>query len=198
MNFSTELLKQLREQTGAGFTDCKEALIAAKGELGAATAWLRQKGITSGEKKAGRTAAEGTIGSYIHTGSRVGVLIEVNCETDFVARCDAFQDLVRNVAMQVAACPYVDFVSVDDIPTEVTEREKQIEMGRDDLTNKPEAIKEKIVSGRISKRLRELALLPQPYVKDNNLTVEDLVKQVSGTLGENIKIRRFCRFTLGA
>ena len=159
--------------------------------------WLRQKGIASAEKKSGRAAAEGAIGSYIHTGARVGVLVEVNCETDFVARGEIFQELVRNVAMQVAACPNVDFVKVDEIPAEVAEREKQIEMGRDDLAGKKEEMKEKIVAGRIGKRLKEMSLLDQAYIKDSGMTVDELVKQVSGKVGENIQVRRFVRFNLG-
>ena len=169
----------------------------AGGDLGKATEWLRQKGIASAEKKAGRTAAEGSVGSYIHTGARVGVLVEINCETDFVARGEVFQELVRNVAMQIAACPNVEFVSINDIPAAVAERESAIEMGRDDLGNKPEAMKAKIVEGRVAKRLKELALLDQPFIKDSSLTVAEMVKQVAGTIGENIQVRRFTRYTLG-
>ena len=156
-----------------------------------------RRGIASAEKKSGRTAAEGSVGSYIHTGARVGVLLEVNCETDFVARGEIFQELVRDVAMQVAACPNVEYVSTDDIPGEIREREKSIEMGRDDLEGKPDKMKEKIVEGRIGKRLKELALLEQPFIKDSSITVADLVKQTAGKIGENVKVRRFTRYTLG-
>ena len=194
---SAKLVKELRDQTGAGMMDCKKALNETSGDLTKATEWLRQKGIASAEKKAGRTAAEGSVGSYIHTGARVGVLVEVNCETDFVARGDAFQELVRNVAMQIAACPNVEFVSTDDIPADVKERETNIEMGRDDLGNKPEAMKAKIVEGRVNKRLKELALLEQPFIKDSSLSVADMVKQLAGKIGENIQVRRFTRYTLG-
>ena len=194
---SAKLVKELRDQTGAGMMDCKKALKETSGDLTKATEWLRQKGIASAEKKAGRTAAEGSVGSYIHTGARVGVLVEVNCETDFVARGDAFQELVRNVAMQIAACPNVEFVSTDDIPADVKERETNIEMGRDDLGNKPEAMKAKIVEGRVNKRLKELALLEQPFIKDSSLSVADMVKQLAGKIGENIQVRRFTRYTLG-
>ena len=194
---SAKLVKELRDQTGAGMMDCKKALTEAGGDLGKATEWLRQKGIASAEKKAGRTAAEGSVGSYIHTGARVGVLVEINCETDFVARGEVFQELVRNVAMQIAACPNVEFVSINDIPAAVAERESAIEMGRDDLGNKPEAMKAKIVEGRVAKRLKELALLDQPFIKDSSLTVAEMVKQVAGTIGENIQVRRFTRYTLG-
>jgi len=177
--------------------DCKKALAETGGDAEKATEWLRQKGIATAEKKAGRTAAEGAIGSYIHTGARVGVLVEVNCETDFVARGEIFQELLRNVAMQIAACPGVEFVNTSDIPTEVAEREKSIEMGRDDLAGKPDAMKVKIVEGRIGKRLKELALMDQAFIKDNTITVEELVKQVAGKVGENIQVRRFTRFNLG-
>ncbi len=194
---SAKLVKDLRDKTGAGMMDCKKALAETNGDTEKAIEWLRQKGIASAEKKAGRTAAEGAVGSYIHTGARVGVLVEVNCETDFVARGEAFQELLRNVAMQIAACPGVEYVSVDQIPAEVAAKEKAIEMGRDDLAGKPDAMKEKIVEGRIAKRLKELALLEQPFIKDSSMTVSEMVKQVAGKLGENIQVRRFTRYTLG-
>ena len=191
------LVKTLREKTAAGMMDCKNALKETNGDIDKAIELLRQKGMASAEKKAGRTAAEGSIGSYIHTGARIGVLVEVNCETDFVARGEIFQELLRNVAMQIAACPSVEYVNVEDIPAAVANREKQIEMGRDDLAGKKEEMKEKIVAGRISKRLKELALMDQPFIKENTITVSELVKQVAGKLGENIRVRRFVRFNLG-
>jgi elongation factor Ts len=194
---TAKLVKELREKTGAGMMDCKKALSECAGDLTKATEWLRQKGIATAEKKSGRTAAEGAIGSYIHTGSRVGVLVEVNCETDFVARGEIFQELLRNVAMQIAACPNVEYVTTDDIPEDVVEREKAIEMGRDDLAGKPANIKEKIVAGRIGKRLKELALLEQPFIKDTGVTVGEMVKAVAGKIGENVQVRRFTRYTLG-
>ena len=196
-NITAKLVKDLRDKTGAGMMDCKKALGENNGDLEKAIEWLRKKGIASAEKKSGRVAAEGAIGSYIHTGSRVGVLLELNCETDFVARGDIFQSLLKDVSMQVAACPNVEYVSLEEIPKDVVEKEKQIEMGRDDLSGKPEQIKEKIVEGRIAKRLKELVLLEQPYIKDSALTVEQLVKQTAGKIGENIKVRRFTRYTLG-
>ncbi|KGF89718.1 MULTISPECIES: translation elongation factor Ts [Prochlorococcus] len=196
-NITAKLVKDLRDKTGAGMMDCKKALNETDGNVEKALEWLRKKGIASAEKKSGRVAAEGSIGSYIHTGSRVGVLLELNCETDFVARGDIFQSLLKDVSMQVAACPNVEYVSIDEIPKDVVEKEKQIEMGRDDLSGKPEQIKEKIVEGRIAKRLNELVLLSQPYIKDSSLTVEDLVKQSAAKIGENIKVRRFTRYTLG-
>ena len=196
-NITAKLVKDLRDKTGAGMMDCKKALNETDGNLDKAIEWLRKKGIASAEKKSGRVAAEGAIGSYIHTGSRVGVLLELNCETDFVARGEIFQSLLKDISMQVAACPNVEFVSVDDVPQDVVEKEKLIEMGRDDLASKPEQIREKIVEGRIAKRLKELVLLDQPYIKDSALTVEQLVKQTAGKIGENIKVRRFTRYTLG-
>ena len=196
-NITAKLVKDLRDKTGAGMMDCKKALNESNGNLEKALEWLRKKGIASAEKKSGRVAAEGSIGSYIHTGSRVGVLLELNCETDFVARGDIFQSLLKDVSMQVAACPNVEYVTIDEIPKEVVDKEKQIEMGRDDLAGKPENIKEKIVEGRIAKRLNELVLLSQPFIKDSSLTVEELVKQAAAKIGENIKVRRFTRYTLG-
>jgi elongation factor Ts len=197
VEISAKLVKELREKTGAGMMDCKKALLETSGELEKAAEWLRQKGITSAEKKSGRVAAEGLVGSYIHTGGRVGVLVEINCETDFVARGEEFQSLVRDVAMQVAACPNVEYVKVEDIPPEFSEKEKAIELGREDLANKPENIREKIVQGRVEKRLKELSLMDQPYIKDQSITVEELVKQKIAKVGENIQIRRFSRFVLG-
>lgn len=194
---STKLIKELRGQTGAGMMDCKRALLESDGDVTKAVEWLRKKGITSAEKKAGRIAAEGLVDSYIHTGGRIGILVEVNCETDFVARREEFKTLVRDIAMQVAACPNVEYVKVDDIPTATINKEKEIEMGRDDLANKPDNIKEKIVQGRIDKRLKELSLMDQPFIKDQGVTVDELVKQAVGTLGENIQVRRFQRFVLG-
>ncbi len=196
-DISAKLVKELRDKTSAGMMDCKKALVETGGDMTKATEWLRQKGIASAEKKSGRVAAEGAIGSYIHTGARVGVLLELNCETDFVARGDLFQGLLRDVAMQVAACPNVEYVNTDEIPEEVVQKEKNIEMGRDDLSGKPDEIKEKIVQGRIGKRLKELALMEQPFIRDSSLTVAELVKQVAGQIGENVKVRRFTRFTLG-
>ncbi|MFM7571953.1 MAG: translation elongation factor Ts [Snowella sp.] len=194
---SAKLVKELRDKTGAGMMDCKKALGENDGDITKSIDWLRQKGISSAEKKAGRTAAEGLVHSYIHFGGRIGVLVEVNCETDFVARGEKFKELVNNIAMQIAACPNVEFIKVEDIPASLAAKEKEIEMGRDDLGNKPENIKEKIVQGRIDKRLKELALVEQPFIKDQNITIEELVKRSIAELGENIQIRRFIRFNLG-
>tara|TARA_E500000331_G_scaffold319955_1_gene333071 strand:+ start:300 stop:956 length:657 start_codon:yes stop_codon:yes gene_type:complete len=194
---SAKLVKDLRDKTGAGMMDCKKALAESDGDMIKASEWLRKKGIASAEKKSSRIAAEGAIGTYIHTGARVGVLLELNCETDFVARGDLFQGLLKDVAMQVAACPNVEYVSTEEIPVDVVEKERSIEMGRDDLSGKPEQMKAKIVEGRIGKRLKELVLLEQPFIRDSSMTVAELVKQVAGKIGENVQVRRFTRYTLG-
>ena len=194
---TAKLVKDLRTQSGAGMMDCKKALTETDGDMTKAMEWLRQKGIASAGKKQSRVAAEGLVDSYIHTGGRIGVLVEVNCETDFVARGDQFKELVRDIAMQIAACPNVEYIKVEDIPEAVTAKEKEIEMGRDDLAGKPDNIKEKIVEGRIGKRLKELSLLDQPYIKDQSITVAELVTNTVAKLGENIQVRRFDRFVLG-
>jgi elongation factor Ts len=196
-DISAKAVKELRDKTGAGMMDCKKALQENEGNIEKAIEWLRKKGIASADKKAGKVAAEGLVDSYIHIGGRIGVLVEVNCQTDFVARNEDFKVLVGNIAKQVAACPNVEYVKVSDIPAEIAEKEKAIEMGKDDLAGKPDNIKEKIVQGRIDKRLKEMCLLDQPYIKDSTITVEELVKQHVAKLGENIQVRRFVRFNLG-
>lgn len=289
---SAQVVQQLRQKTGAGMMDCKKALKETDGDMDKAADWLRQKGIATAGKKGDHVVAEGLVDSYIQTDGRVGVLVEVNCQTDFVARneafktlvhniaiqaaeCEnieslmaqpyihdqnitveelvkqniaqlgeniqvrrflrfvldegtqglvdsyihtggrvgvlvevtcqsdsvardeAFKTLVRNVAMQIAACPNVEYVSVDGIPAEIAQKEKDVEMGRDDLAKKPDNIKEKIVQGRIEKRLKEMTLMDQPYIRDQSITVEELVKQGISSMGENIQVRRFVRFVLG-
>lgn len=196
-NISAKLVQMLRNKTNAGMMDCKKALIASNGDIGQAEDWLRKKCVTLPGKTLERTTAEGVIGSYIHTGGKVGVLVEVNCETDFVARTEEFQNLVRNIAMQIAASPDVEYVKVEDIPADVVEKEKSIAMGRDDLANKPENIRAKIVTGRIEKLLKQMCLLNQPYARDPNITIEELIKQNIAKLGENIQVKRFVRFVLG-
>lgn len=177
--------------------DCKKALQESNGDMEAAIAWLRQKGLASAGKKAGRVTSEGLVDSYIHTGGRIGVLVEVNCETDFVARNEKFKALVQDIAKQIAACPNVEFVSVNDIPAEYKEKERQIALGSDALKGKPPEVKEKIVAGKLEKTLKELCLLNQPFIRDQSKTVEELVKEHIAELGENIQIRRFQRFVLG-
>ncbi|XP_021990500.1 polyprotein of EF-Ts, chloroplastic isoform X4 [Helianthus annuus] len=193
---SAALVKQLREETGAGMMDCKKALSETGGDIEKAQEYLRKKGLSTADKKSARLAAEGRIGSYIHD-SRIGVLIEVNCETDFVGRSEKFKELVDDLAMQVVACPKVEYVSIEDIPESIVNKEKDIEMQREDILSKPENIRGKIVEGRVSKRLGELALLEQPFLKDDSVLVKDFVKQTVAAIGENIKVRRFVRFTLG-
>jgi elongation factor Ts len=194
---TTTQIQELRARTGAGMKDCKAALIDSEGDFTKATEYLRQKGLASAVKKASRAATEGIVHSYIHFGSRIGVLVEVNCETDFVARREELKQLADSVAKQIAACPNVEYVNIADIPAEFVEKEKQVEAGKDDLASKPEAIRDKIVLGRIEKRLKELCLLDQPYIKDQSITVDELVKQTGAKLSENVKVRRFVRFVVG-
>lgn len=288
---SAKLVQELRQKTGAGMMDCKKALKENDGDLEKAVEWLRQKGIAKADKAAGKVAAEGLVDTYISDSGNVGVLIEVNSQTDFVARNDAFKVMVqnlskqaadadsvdallsqpyiedsnlkvedyikqlvsqlgenmqvrrfinykldgkpgvidsyihtggrvgvlvelsceksdvaanenfralaRNIAMQIAACPNVEYVDVEQIPAEIVAKEKAIEMGRDDLGNKPENIKEKIVQGRIDKRLREMTLVDQPYIRDQSITVEELIKRTGAELGDTITVSRFVRYVLG-
>lgn len=194
---SAATVKELRQMSGAGMMDCKKALIENNGDVQKAQEWLRVKGMASADKKQGRIAAEGVVIDYIHAGSRIGVLVEVNCETDFVARGDKFKELAKDVAMQVAACPEVEYISADDCDPAMIAREKEIEMKKEDLQSKPENIREKIVQGRIDKMVNEKALLPKDYIKDTSKTVEELIKEATAELGEKISIRRFERFNLG-
>jgi elongation factor Ts len=197
VDISAKTVKELRDKTSAGMMDCKKALQEFDGDIQKATESLRQKGLASANKKSSRIASEGLIEAYIHMGGKLGVIVELNCETDFVARNPDFQELARNVAMQIAACPTVQFVALEDIPSAFAEEEKQAEMRKDDLGSKPKEIKEKIVEGRIQKRLKEMVLLDQLFIRDNSITMDELVKQSISKLGENIRIRRFHRFNLG-
>lgn len=197
VEISAKIVKELRDKTSAGMMDCKKALQEFDGDLEKAMESLKQKGLASANKKASRIASEGLIESYVHMGGKLGVLVELNCETDFVARNPDFQELARNVAMQLAACPSVKFVTLDEIPASVVEEEQRIESSKDDLGNKPKEIKEKIVEGRIQKRLKEMVLLEQPFIRNTDITMDELIKQSIAKLGENIKIRRFQRFNLG-
>jgi elongation factor Ts len=194
---SAKIVKELRDKTGAGMMDCKKALQESQGDMEKAIEWLRQKGLASAGKKAGRVTAEGLVDSYIHTGGRIGVLVEVNCETDFVARNEAFKALVQDIAKQVAACPNVEYVHFEDIPADIVAKEKEIALGSDTLKGKPDNVKEKIVQGKLEKTLKEMCLLDQPFIRDQSITVEELVKQKVAQLGENIKVRRFNRYILG-
>jgi elongation factor Ts len=192
-----KLVQDLRNKTGAGMMNCKKALQEANGNFEKAIDNLRQKGLASAEKKSDRKATEGIIEAYIHTGKKLGVLIEINCETDFVARRSEFQELARNIAMQIAASPTVNYISMNDIPLLIIEQENLIESVKKDLEGKPEIIKQNIIEGRIEKRLKTKSLLDQLYIKDNNKTVEELIKENITKLGENIKITKFIRFELG-
>jgi elongation factor Ts len=194
---SAKTVKELRDKTAAGMMDCKKALQESNGDFEKAMESLRKKGLASANKKSDRIATEGIIESYIHMGGKLGVLVEVNCETDFVARREEFQELARNVAMQIAASPAVKFVTLKEIPQSIIEEEKKIELEKDDLAKKPLEIKEKIVEGRIQKRLNEMILMEQSFIRNSDITIEELVKQNIALMGENIQIRRFERFNLG-
>ncbi len=195
-NITTEMIKQLRERTGAGILECKKALEEANGDMDKAAEILRKKGIARADKKAGRAAGDGVIGSYIHHDSKLGVLIEVNCETDFVARTEEFQNLVNEIAMQIAAMS-PRFVSKEDVPNEELEKEKEIYKQAAIAEGKPENIAEKIAEGKLNKFYEENCLLEQPYVKDTKKKISDLIKEHIAKLGENIVVRRFVRMRLG-
>lgn len=198
LEISSELVKKLRDKTGAGMMNCKKALQETNGNFEEAIKTLRQKGLASADKKSTRKAIEGIIHSYIHTGAKIGVLLEVNCETDFVARREEFQDFVNNIAMQIAASAEVIYVNFEDIPKEYFEVEKEIELKKEDLADKPDEIKEKIMLGRVEKTLKTLSLLNQQYIRDPNITIEELIKEKISLFGENIKIKKFIRYTLGS
>lgn len=190
-------VKKLRDDTGAGMMNCKQALLENDGDYAKAVESLKLKGMATADKKASRNTNEGLIYSYIHTGSKLGILIEVNCETDFVARREEFSDVAKNIAMQIASNPEITVVSAEDIPASVKEEVARFESAKDDLKNKPEEIRNKIVEGRVDKSLKKQVLLEQEYIRDSNLTVNEYIKQVVGILGENIKVARFTRFVLG-
>jgi len=197
MNITAEQIKLLREKTGAGMLNCKNALIETEGDFEKAINFLRQKGLASAEKKLSRTTKQGVITSYIHTGSKLGVLIELNCETDFVARRLEFQNLARNLAMQIAAGNSINYITLNDIPQELWSSEMAIENQREDVKNKPENIKQSIIKGRIEKSLKTLTLMNQSCIRDPDLTVEEYIKNHVSLLGENIQISRFAKFIIG-
>jgi elongation factor Ts len=196
MEISVELVKDLRQRTGAGIVDCKTALKEAKGDMEAAIEYLRRKGLATAAKKAGRVAADGLISSYIHGGGKMGVLVEVNCETDFVARTEDFQGFVKNIAMHIAAAN-PQYLRREEVPPEVLEREKRIYRDQAMDSKKPEKVIDKIVEGKLERFFSEFCLLEQTYVKDTDRTVKDVLDALIGKIGENITIRRFCRFQLG-
>lgn len=193
---SASIVKQLRDRTGAGMMECKKALVEAKGDLGEAETLLRKWGIASAGKKATRTTRQGTVGSYIHAGAQLGVLVEVNCESDFVARTDDFQELVRDLAMHIAAAD-PQFIRKEDVSEAVLAKEKEIQKARALNEGKPEKVAEKIVEGRMAKFYEEVCLLEQPFVKENTMTIDQLIKAKIAKLGENISVSRFARFKVG-
>jgi elongation factor Ts len=196
MKINAAQVKSLRESTGAGVMDCKQALKDAEGDVDKATRILREKGLAGAQKKAGRTAADGIIDAYIHINNRIGVLLEVNCETDFVARNETFRAMVHDVAMHIAASKPL-FVSPEDIPEETLAEEREINRNRALKEGKPEKVVDKIVEGRMKKFYEEVCLLEQPFVKDPEITVDELVKRTIASVGENVVVRRFARFQIG-
>ena len=196
MEITAQLVKQLREKTGAGMMECKSALVEAKGDAGEAEVILRKKGIASAAKKATRSTKQGVIGSYIHPGAQLGVLIEVNCESDFVARTEDFQALVHDLAMQVAAAD-PQFLRKEDVTEAALAKERDIQRGRALAEGKPEKMVDKIVEGRMNKYYEEVCLMEQPFIKENTTTVADLIKSKIAKLGENISVSRFARFKVG-
>ncbi len=196
MKITSELVKELRERTGVGMMDCKKALVETGGDVEKAIQYLREKGLSAAAKRAGRETKEGSIFSYIHPGAKLGVLVEIDCETDFVARTDDFQELGKNIAMQVAASAPLT-VSREELPEDVVEREREIFKKQALSSGKPENVVDKIVEGKIEKFYHEVCLLEQPFVKNDKETVEDLLKATIAKLGENIIVKRFARFQLG-
>jgi len=193
---SAALVKELRERTGAGMMDCKKALAAVDGDLEKAADYLREKGLAAAAKKSGRITAEGLVESYIHGGGRIGVLVEVNCETDFVAKTDEFRALVRDISMQVAASK-PEYVRREEVSAEVVAKEKEILAAQAANEGKPEKIIQKMVEGRIDKFYKEVCLLEQPYIKNPDITVGQLITESIAKIGENISVRRFVRYELG-
>lgn len=192
-----QTVKKLRDETGAGMMNCKKALEDNNGDYEKAVESLRLKGMATADKKASRSTNEGIIYAYIHTGSKLGILVEVNCETDFVARREEFVDLAKNVAMQIASNPEITVVSTESISEEEKEKVWNFESAKEDLQNKPEEIRNKIIQGRVDKSLKKQVLLDQEFIRDPNITVNEYIKQTVGILGENIKISRFTRYVLG-
>lgn len=193
---SAQLVKQLRERTGAGMMECKSALKEANGDLDGAETVLRKRGIASAAKKSSRSTKQGVVGSYIHQGSQLGVLVEVNCESDFVARTDDFQELVKDIAMQIAATD-PQFIRREEVTSEVIEKEKDIQRARALQEGKPEKMVDKIIEGRLNKFYEEICLYEQPFIRENTTTIQDLIKQKIAKLGENISVARFVRFKVG-
>ena len=196
MEITTEMIKELRDATGAGILDCRKALTDAKGDFDKAVDFLREKGVATAAKRAGRTASQGIVELYSHGEGRVGVMVEVNCETDFVARGEDFRNLAHEIALQIAAAA-PQYVKEDEIPADVLEHEADIARARAKEEGKPEAVMDKIVAGRVEKFKDEVVLLRQPYIRDEDLNIEKLVQQTVGKTGENIIVSRFQRWELG-
>lgn len=196
MAITMEMVKELRERTNAGVLDCKKALTETDGDLEKAAKLLREKGLASAAKKSGRIAVEGLVHSYIHMGGKIGVLLEVNCETDFVAKTEDFKELLNNLTLHIAAMN-PQYVSREEVSADDLEREREILTAQARNEGKPEKIVEKMVTGRLEKFYQEKVLLEQPYVKDDSLTIEELVAEKIAKIGENIKVRRFARYELG-
>jgi elongation factor Ts len=196
MEITATLVKELREKTGVGMMECKSALTESKGDLAGAEKILRTKGLAAAAKKSSRATAEGAIGSYIHAGGKLGVMVEVNCETDFVARTDQFQALLKDIAMHVAAAN-PRFVSRDEVTPAVLESERAIYRAQAAASGKPPAVVEKIIDGKLEKFYEEFCLLEQPFVKDQETTVGNMIAALVAKIGENVRVRRFARFQLG-
>jgi len=197
MKITSQMVKELRDKTNAGMMDCKKALTETEGDMEKAVDLLRQKGLAVAAKRAERATSEGTIKTYIHAGGKLGVMVEVGCETDFVGKTDSFLDFATNMAMHIAAASPVG-ISREEVPADIIEREKDIYTNQALESGKPENIVEKIVSGKIDKFYSEICLLEQKYVKDPDLTIQDLLNELIASLGENISIKRFARFQVGA
>ena len=193
---SAASVKALRDKTGAGMMDCKKALGECNGDEEKAVAWLREKGLSKAQKRAGRATSEGVIGSYIHSNGKLGVMVEIKCETDFVARSERFLEFAKNVAMQIAAANPV-CVTPEEVPADLLAKEKEIFKNQAMEEGKPEAIAEKIVEGRVKKFYKEICLLEQPFIKDDKVTIKDLLNELIGVLGENVQIGRYTRMALG-
>ena len=196
VNVTAAQVKELRDKTNAPMMDCRNALAESKGDVEAAIVWLRKKGVATAGKKATRTTSEGSVASYIHAGGKIGVLVEVNCESDFVARTDDFKQLVHDVAMHIAATD-PRYIRKEDVTPEAFEKEKDIYRAQAAATGKPAPVVEKIVEGKMSKFYEEVCLLEQPFIKDQTITVHQLIASVVGKLGENISVKRYARFKVG-
>ena len=196
MEITSKMVKELRDKTNAGMMDCKKALSETGGDMEKAVDLLRQKGLAVAQKRAGRATSEGTIQTYVHAGGKLGVMVEVGCETDFLAKTDSFIDFAKNIAMRIAAVNPVS-IAREDVPGELVEREREIFKKQALESGKPENIVDKIVSGKMEKFYSEVCLMEQKYVKDPDLSIQDLLNEIVASLGENITIKRFCRFQVG-